>query len=84
MGDSAHNRNSASLGFWKTRALVISDSRQLVYESAKGQRLQSDRRLRFMDRGRAASLSALQMVRRREGAAKRLVVVLLVTRDKIT
>src|SRR6266849_4835903 len=76
MGDSAHNHNFASLGFRKTRALVISDSRQLVHQSAKGQRLQPTRCLRRVDRWRVVALSALQMVRGREGATKRLVVIL--------
>src|ERR1041385_2692594 len=75
MGDLAPDRRRAACSFWQTGALAFPNTRELVYKSAARKWLFVVGSLSLVDWRRAGALSIVQMVRRRESAAARLVVV---------
>src|SRR5438132_5835900 len=77
----AHDRDRAAPDLRQARALAVPNAGRVVYKSAAGEWVQSRGGLCVVDRWSTVALSVVQMVRRCEGAAKRLVAVLLVRKS---
>ena len=83
MGDLALDRSRAARSFWQTGSLAFPNPGELVHAPATGKWLSAVGGLSLMDWRRAAAVSIVQMVRRRESATKGLVAVVLVIRGRV-
>src|SRR5712672_2501151 len=83
MVHGAHDRSGAASDLWQARALAIPNADRLVHASSGRQRIQSDCCLSQLDWRRAASVSVVQVVCRRQSTAARLVAFLFMRMEKL-